>query len=199
MNFLIAFYTEHGMGGRSLMFIIFVCVYLFIIYFFIYLFIFIYLFCFCFVFHVNFSFLKLSKKKKKKRKQSQTHFQKIKIKHTSGSTVGNFVQFVFIVCPSRRLPTYFEINVLINIIFKKITVWNQSHCLIFCIIFAEKYFSFNIPLTNQILLPLLLEILANMCIVTTCFPVDDVINFGINIGFPIKTFPYMTKKVRTKI
>ena len=46
---------------------------------------------------------------------------------------------------------------------------------------------------------LFLEILGNMYIVIICFPVRDVINFEINLGFLNKPFFYMTKKVGTKI
>ena len=42
-------------------------------------------------------------------------------------------------------------------------------------------------------LPLLLEILGNMCIIITCFPVCDVIKFEITFSFLIKPFSYMTK------
>ena len=46
---------------------------------------------------------------------------------------------------------------------------------------------------------LFLEILGNMYIVIICFPVRDVINFEINLGFLNKPFFYMTKNVGTKI
>ena len=42
-------------------------------------------------------------------------------------------------------------------------------------------------------LPLLLEILGNMCIIITCFPVCEVIKFEITFSFLIKPFSYMTK------
>ena len=42
-------------------------------------------------------------------------------------------------------------------------------------------------------LPLLLEILGNMCIIITCFPVCDVIKFEITFSFLIKPFSYMIK------
>ena len=45
----------------------------------------------------------------------------------------------------------------------------------------------------------LLEILSNSCIVITYFPVDEFINFEINLSFLIKLLSYMTKKVGTKI
>ena len=42
-------------------------------------------------------------------------------------------------------------------------------------------------------LPLLLEILSNMCILIICFTVYDAINFEFKFSFLIKPFPYMTK------
>ena len=47
-------------------------------------------------------------------------------------------------------------------------------------------------------LPLLLEILANMCIAIVCFPGCDVINFEVNLIFLIKPFFYMTKMSKQK-
>ena len=44
-------------------------------------------------------------------------------------------------------------------------------------------------------LPLLLKALGNMGIVIICCPVYDVINFVIKLGFLIRSFPYMIKKV----
>ena len=38
-----------------------------------------------------------------------------------------------------------------------------------------------------------------MCIVIVWFPVDDAINFEINLSFLTKPFSYMTKKIRTKL
>ena len=58
-------------------------------------------------------------------------------------------------------------------------------------------YSINCP--NFIVwLPLLLEILGNMCITIVCLPGCDVINFEINLVFLIKAFCYMTKKSRQK-
>ena len=55
---------------------------------------------------------------------------------------------LFFVCPTRGLPKYFESKVLsayfylVQIFFKnQKEVLDQSPCLIFCIIFEEKYFS----------------------------------------------------------
>ena len=61
-------------------------------------------------------------------------------------------------------------------------------------IFQEKRFSWQILLTDQISLSLLLEILGKMCIVIVCFPDCDAINFEIILSFLIKPFSYMTKK-----
>ena len=47
-------------------------------------------------------------------------------------------------------------------------------------------------------LPLLLKISGNMCIVMICSSVFDLINFEINLSFPIKPFYYMTKKIGKK-
>ena len=48
-------------------------------------------------------------------------------------------------------------------------------------------------------LPLLLVILGNTRIAIACYSGFDVINFEINLIFPIKSFFYMTKKSRQKI
>ena len=48
-------------------------------------------------------------------------------------------------------------------------------------------------------LPLLLEILGNMCIEIVCLAVCDLINFEINLIFLIKSFLEMTKKLRQKL
>ena len=68
-------------------------------------------------------------------------------------------------------------------------------------IFQEKCFSCYAPLTDQISLPslpLLLEILVNMCIVIVSKQVFDVIHFEINLIFPIKPFSSMTENSRQK-
>ena len=43
-------------------------------------------------------------------------------------------------------------------------------------------------------LPLILEILGNLCILIICCPACEVINFGINHSFLIKWFSYIAKK-----
>ena len=58
-------------------------------------------------------------------------------------------------------------------------------------------YSINRP-NSIVWLPLLLEILGNMCIAIVCKPGCDVINFKINLIFLIKPFFYMTKNVKTK-
>ena len=47
-------------------------------------------------------------------------------------------------------------------------------------------------------MPLLLEIMSNMCVEIVCFPCYNVIHFEINLNFIIKPFFYMTKKQRQK-
>ena len=47
-------------------------------------------------------------------------------------------------------------------------------------------------------LPLLLELLSNMCIVITCCPLWDVIDFEINHSFLFTPFFYMTKRSAQK-
>ena len=66
-------------------------------------------------------------------------------------------------------------------------------------IFQEKYFSCYILLTDQIsLLPLLFEILGNVCIAIVCFQGCNVIDFENNLNFLIKPFFFLTKKSRQK-
>ena len=48
-------------------------------------------------------------------------------------------------------------------------------------------------------LPLLLEILGNMCIAIVCYPGCDVMDFEINLIILIKPFFYMRKKSRQKL
>ena len=56
-----------------------------------------------------------------------------------------------------------------------------------------KLYSINLPYFI-VSLPLLLEILDNLCIAIVCFPGCDVINFEINLIFLIKSFFYMTER-----
>ena len=58
-------------------------------------------------------------------------------------------------------------------------------------------YSSNWP-NSIVWLPLLLEILGNMCFKIICWPGCDVTKFGINLIFLIKSFCYMTKKSRQK-
>ena len=48
-------------------------------------------------------------------------------------------------------------------------------------------------------MPLLLEILCNMCIAVICYQFCNVINFEIKLMFLIESFFYMIKKLKTKI
>ena len=55
--------------------------------------------------------------------------------------------------------------------------------------FQEKYFSRYIPSTKHVLLSLLIEIFGNLQIVFIYFPVNDVINFKINLSSLSSRFP----------
>ena len=58
----------------------------------------------------------------------------------------------------------------------------------------EKYmYSINWP-NFMVCVPLFFKISGNICIVIVCFPVCDVINFGIYLSFLIKSLSCMTKK-----
>ena len=67
--------------------------------------------------------------------------------------------------------------------------------------FLRKIFLILYPITRSnfvVWLPLLLEILGNMCIAIICFPIYDVMNFEINLSFLIKSIFHTTVKVSTK-
>ena len=68
--------------------------------------------------------------------------------------------------------------------------------------FSRKYVSCFILLTDQISLSdflYFLRYLAIMGIVIAYYPVCDVINFGIYLGFLIKPFSYMTENSEQKL
>ena len=130
---------------------------------------------------------------------------KIKLEQISGSTIWSFIQFVFIICPSREQPNLSANYLLLlrgKLFFKK----KKGLKLVFLPQFLHdiwrKIFlalnSFN--LSNFIFwLPLLFEIPGNTFTVIFCVPVCDVINFEIYLSFLIKPFSHITKNVRTKI
>ena len=81
---------------------------------------------------------------------------KIKIKHSSRSTVWTFIRFVFIVCPIWKLPKYIEIKVLTTCFYltksffkKQKEIRNYLSWFISCVIFEEKHFSCYILLADQ--------------------------------------------------
>ena len=76
------------------------------------------------------------------------------------------------------------------------TVWEYFLHQILCMVFQETYFLlYSIKWPNIVAcLPLLPTILNNICIVITCCPVWDVINFEINLSFLLKPFFSVTKK-----
>ena len=78
-----------------------------------------------------------------------------------------------------------------RVISKMLSHWRWASK-IFLLLYSINWSYFIISL------PLQLEMLGNMCIVIVCFQGCNVIKFGINLGFFIKPFSYMTKQVRTK-
>ena len=91
----------------------------------------------------------------------------------------------------KRLGKKAEINSKIY----DVTNWETNNCnswfpcLIFCMIFKEKYFSCYVLLTNFnysnfiVWLFFLHEILGHICIIIICFSVCDVINFEIKLSY----------------
>ena len=103
------------------------------------------------------------------------------------------------------LSKYSEIKVQITCLYliqsfiKKI---RRDLKLIFCLIFWRKLFLllYSINWPNSIVwLPLLREILGNMCIAVVSYPGCDVIYFEINFTFVIKLFFLQDQKGKTKI
>ena len=117
----------------------------------------------------------------------------IKIDHIAGSIFWNVISFAVMICPS-RVPSVPHMT-LFFFLKGGLGLASQSHFLhdfwkkIFFTLYAIKW-------QNLIAwLPLLLEILGNMCIIITCFPVCDVINFEITFSFLISShFPIWPKR-----
>ena len=82
----------------------------------------------------------------------------------------------------------------VSVFWRRARDWFLHHIL--CMIFWDKYFSFYLLLTDQMLSDCLYFL--RYWIIIISFPVDDVINFESNLSFLIKSFSYMTKRVRTK-
>ena len=138
------------------------------------------------------------------RNQFQTLFQKIKIYLSIRSLKFHSLFLLYAqvedyqnILKLRRYP--FAFTSYKAFLKCKKEVWNQSPWLIFCMIFEEKFCSRFILLTDQISLPLFFEISGNVFIVIVCVPDCDIIIFEIFISFLIKPFPYLTKRVRTKM
>ena len=114
----------------------------------------------------------------------------------------------FIVCPKGCLPKYINIRfwlfafILYKALLKSKKRSRNSLPAPFFAWFLKKNIShviYSINWTNVISwLPLLLEILSNMCIVIICCPVCDVINFGITFHLRTKPLFYITTKSRQK-
>ena len=74
------------------------------------------------------------------------------------------------------------------------------YCLIFGMVFEEKYFSYYILLTGQISLSECLYFVKYLCIVIVCWPGCDVIKFEINLSIQIKSgFFWHDLKAKAKI
>ena len=78
--------------------------------------------------------------------------------------------------------------------FRKGTSFLTTFCVwffrkIFLMLYSIKWPNFIVRLSS------LLEILDSICIVITCYPVRDVINFVTNFSFIIKSFFCMIKKI----
>ena len=127
--------------------------------------------------------------------------------HISGSIVSSFLQFVFIVCQiegSKDIETKLQTTsfYLILSFFKKIK-WGLE--LVFLPHFLHDFwrkiffllYSINSP-SFIVWLPLLREILGNMCIVIVCLPGCDAMKFEVNLIFLIKPFFLHEQKVMTK-
>ena len=118
--------------------------------------------------------------------------------------VWNVLKFVFIVWPSQDLQIYLKTKMLTTLFLPYIKLFQKikrdlelASCVIFWIIFEEKYFSRYILLIDQISLPNCLNCLrylGNMSIVIMCFQLCKVIHFEINLSLFIKFFSYMPKE-----
>ena len=123
-------------------------------------------------------FLKKSNTKYGGEDSPRPFYKKSKIEHISGSTAWNVVQFVFIVCPSGCVPKYTKTKAVITC-FDFIKSFFQKTKRVLDLVFLS-YFLYgfwrNIFLTTCSInwpnfitwLPLILEILGNMCIAIIC-------------------------------
>ena len=130
--------------------------------------------------------------------------KKIKTKHKFGSKVWTFIQFVFLVCPCWRLVNYIKTCSLLALphlnLFQKT---KTSLGLVSCFIFSrllEKNISHGIfywqtKFHRQIAFT---YIYGNICNEIICFQFYNVLNlnFETNLSLLIKSYFYMTKKVR---
>ena len=116
-----------------------------------------------------------------------------------------FLYFVFIDCQVENYRKWLKPScrplafILYEAFLKNKKRFGTLPCLIFCMIFKEKYFSCYVLLPGQIPMPLLREILGNICIVIVYQPGCDVINFEINLIFLIKLCFLHDQNVKTKM
>ena len=108
----------------------------------------------------------------------------------------------FIGCPSRGLPKYIKTKFLITCFYLIKKRSGTSLPVTFSASFFKQKFRtwYSINWPNLIAwLPLILEILANICVVIICLPVCDAINVENNLSFLIRPVFLHSQKVRTKI
>ena len=124
---------------------------------------------------------------------SSTPFsKKSKLSISLYQTVSNFIQFVFIVFPSRRLPDVIKLKCwpLVFASYRAFSKIKERLELVFLPQFLYDFWRkiflmlYSINWTNLITwLSLFLEILGTMCIAIICFLVYDAKNFGITLAF----------------
>ena len=141
------------------------------------------------------------------RNYSQNLFQKIKIEHFSRSMVQSFIQLLFIPCQVESYLKVLKLNcwqlalTSYNAFLKKqrgLELVSLPHFLHdFWRTIIILLYSINWP-SFIVWLPLLREILSNMCIAIVCWPVCDVINFEINLIFLINPFSLIWPKIQDK-
>ena len=130
-------------------------------------------------------------------------FIKTKIEHNSESTVWNVTKFGSNMFSSRDPPKYVADHLPLN----KVKLFLKKRYLkLVSLHYFLQHFKSKIFLTQYFInwpnfilwLPLLLDMLCNICIVNVCCQDCDIIIFKINRTFLIKPFFYMTKKLGQK-
>ena len=136
-----------------------------------------------------------------------THIYKNKMEHISGPIIWHFIHLILLYAQVDDYRNIFKLRYWPLVFtscketFKKNLkrglelVWLPH----FRYGFWRKIFlllcSINWPIIS--FLRLHFEILGNTCIVIICFPVDDIVNFDVNLSFIIKSFSRMIKNERS--